>query len=63
MIFHRRFRSAELTIILANEGPEAYKPELYGKEIRIIRRIGLRKSSYKILGNFRIVSIKINIYT
>ncbi len=58
--FHR-FRSAELTIILANEGPEAYKPEFYGKEIRIIRRIGTRRSGYKILGNIRINSIEIHI--
>ncbi len=46
------FRSAELTIRLANEGAEAYKPELYGKEIHIIRRIGARQSGYKVLGNF-----------
>jgi hypothetical protein len=60
-IIYNRFRSAELTIILANEGPEAFKPELYGKEIQIIRRIGIRKSSYKILGNIRINSIEIHI--
>ncbi|CAF3357287.1 unnamed protein product [Rotaria socialis] len=51
--------SAQLTIILANEGPEAYKPEVYGKEIQIIRRIGSRKSGYKILGaNHRIMSTR-----
>ncbi|CAF3898576.1 unnamed protein product, partial [Rotaria magnacalcarata] len=51
--------SAQLTIILANEGPEAYKPELYGKEIQIIRRIGSRQSGYKILGaNHRIMSTR-----
>jgi len=44
---------AELTIILANEGPEAYKPELYGKEIQIIRRIGARSSGYKVLSDHR----------
>jgi hypothetical protein len=45
--------SAELTITLANEGPEAYKPELYGKEIHIIRRISAKKTGYKVLGNNR----------
>lgn len=44
------FRSAQLTITLANEGPEAFKPEVYGNEIQIIRRIGSRQSGYKILG-------------
>lgn len=43
-------RSAELTITLANVGAEAFKPELYGSEIQIVRRIGVRKSGYKILG-------------
>ncbi|CAF1103411.1 unnamed protein product [Rotaria sp. Silwood1] len=42
---------AELSITLANEGPEAYKPELYGKEIHIIRKIGAKHSGYKILGD------------
>ncbi|CAF3335461.1 unnamed protein product [Rotaria sp. Silwood1] len=57
------FKSAQLTITLANEGLEAFKPELYGKEIQIIRRIGSRQSGYKILGKtgttfcFRINSI------
>ena len=37
------FRYAELTITLANEGTEAYKPELYGKEIHITRRIGAKQ--------------------
>ncbi len=45
--------SAELTITLANEGPEAYKPEIYGKEIHIIRRIGAKKSGYKVLDDNR----------
>ncbi|CAF1259296.1 unnamed protein product [Rotaria sordida] len=45
--------SAQLTITLANEGPEAFKPELYGKEIQIIRRIGSRQSGYKILSDNR----------
>jgi hypothetical protein len=45
------FRYAELTITLANEGPEAYKPELYGKEVHIIRRIGTTQSGYKVLGD------------
>ena len=44
------FRSAQISITLANEGSEAYKPELYGKEIHIIRKIGARQSGYKILG-------------
>jgi hypothetical protein len=48
--FYSIFRSAQLNITLANEGQEAYKPELYGKEIQIIRKIGSRQSSYKILG-------------
>jgi hypothetical protein len=49
--------SAELTITLANEGPEAYKPELYGKEIHIIRKIGVKKSVYKVLGvNHKVIS-------
>ncbi len=49
--------SAELTITLANEGPEAYKPELYGKEIQIIRKIGAKQSGYKVLGdNHKIIS-------
>lgn len=43
--------SAELTIILANEGPEAYKPELYGKEIHITRRIGAKRSGYRVLSD------------
>lgn len=43
--------SAELTLTLANEGPEAYKPELYGKEIQIIRKIGVKQSSYKVLSD------------
>ena len=47
------FRSAELSITLANEGAEAYKAELYGKEIHIIRRIGAKQSGYKILGEKR----------
>ncbi|CAF1468971.1 unnamed protein product [Adineta ricciae] len=41
--------SAQITITLANEGPEAYKPHLYGEEIQIVRKIGLRQSSYTIL--------------
>ncbi len=45
--------SAELTITLANEGPEAYKPELYGKEIHIIRKIHAKKSEYKVLSDHR----------
>ncbi|CAF1460702.1 unnamed protein product [Adineta ricciae] len=45
--------SAELTITLANEGAEAYKPELYGKEIQIVRRISAARSFYKILGEHR----------
>ncbi|CAF1454444.1 unnamed protein product [Adineta steineri] len=45
--------SAEITVTLANEGAEAYKPELYGNEIQIIRRIGARQSSYKVLGDNR----------
>ncbi|CAF1187029.1 unnamed protein product [Adineta steineri] len=49
--------SAQLTITLANEGPEAYKPEIYGNEIQIIRKIGSRQSSYVILdANHRIIS-------
>jgi hypothetical protein len=49
--------SAELTITLANEGPEAYKPELYGNEIHIIRKIGAKQSSYKVLGiNRKVIS-------
>ncbi len=51
------FRSAELTIRLANEGAEAYKPELYGKEIHIIRRIGARQSGYKVLGEYFFCSL------
>lgn len=48
---------AELNITLANEGPEAYKPELYGKEIHITRRIGIKQSSYKVLSdNHKIIS-------
>ncbi|UJR25752.1 hypothetical protein I4U23_007101 [Adineta vaga] len=44
-------------ITLANEGPEAYKPELYGKEIQIIRKISLQQSGYTILdANRRIIS-------
>lgn len=43
--------SAELTIILANEGPEAYKPELYGKEIHIIRRIDAKRTGYKVFSD------------
>lgn len=50
IILYDIFRSAQLTITLANEGPEAFKPELYGKEIQIVRRIGSRKSGYKVLG-------------
>ncbi|CAF4297799.1 unnamed protein product, partial [Rotaria magnacalcarata] len=44
---------AELSITLANEGAEAYKPEIYGKNIHIIQRIGAKQSSYKILGENR----------
>ncbi|CAF3465727.1 unnamed protein product [Rotaria socialis] len=44
---------AELSVTLANEGAEAYKPEIYGKNIHIIRRIGAKQSSYKILGENR----------
>ncbi|CAF2453457.1 unnamed protein product [Rotaria sp. Silwood2] len=52
-------RFAELSITLANEGPEAYKPELYGKEIQIIRKIGLKQSGYKILGdNHKVISTR-----
>ncbi|CAF0962841.1 unnamed protein product [Rotaria sordida] len=52
-------RFAELSITLANEGPEAYKPELYGKEIHIIRKIGARQSGYKILGdNHKVISTR-----
>jgi hypothetical protein len=43
------FRFAKLTVTLANQGAEAYRPELYGNEIRIVRRIGLRQSDYKVL--------------
>jgi len=46
-VFFDRF--AELTIVLANEGTEAYKSAIYGNEIRIVRRIGLRHSSYRIM--------------
>ena len=45
-------RSAQIAITLANEGPEAYKPHLYGEEIQIIRKIGLRQSSYATLSKF-----------
>lgn len=45
--------SAELTIVLANEGSEAYKSELYGKEIQIVRKIGAKQSGYKILSEKR----------
>ena len=45
--------SAELTLTLANEGPEAYKPELYGKEIHIIRKIYVKRSEYKVLSDHR----------
>ncbi|CAF2313380.1 unnamed protein product [Rotaria sp. Silwood2] len=59
---HPQFRytlSAQLTITLANEGLEAYKPELYGEEIQIIRRIGSRQSGYKILGaNRKVISTR-----
>ena len=55
-IVNESFRYAELRIILANEGPEAFKPELYGREIQIIRRIGPRQSSYRIRSN---LSLKI----
>ena len=50
--FYDKFSSAELTITLANEGAEAYKPELYGKEIQIVRRISAARSFYKVLGKF-----------
>ncbi len=57
LTFYSLFRSAELTITLANEGPEAFKPELYGEEIQIIRKISSRRSGYKILGNISTNSI------
>lgn len=40
---------AQLTLILANEGYEAFKPEIYGREIQIIRKIGIWNSEYKVL--------------
>lgn len=46
-------KTAELTLTLANEGREAFKPELYGKEIQIIRRIGAKSSTYKVLNQQR----------
>ena len=45
--------SSELTITLTNEGPEAYKPQLYGKEIHIIRRIYGKRSEYRVLSDHR----------
>lgn len=39
--------SATIEVILINEGCSAYKPEIYGNEITIIRTIG-SASSYKI---------------
>lgn len=42
-------RSAEISITLANEGVEAYKPELYGKEIQIVRKVFAARSAYKVL--------------
>lgn len=42
-----------MCIVLANEGAEAYKPDLYGREIQIIRKIGPKQSGYKILGEKR----------
>lgn len=38
---------------MANEGAEAYKSELYGKEIQIVRKIGAKQSGYKILSEKR----------
>ena len=48
-----RISSTEITITLSNEGDEAFKPELYGKEIQIVRKIGMKKSDYKILSDRR----------
>ncbi|CAF4124706.1 unnamed protein product [Rotaria sp. Silwood2] len=51
-------RSSNVQSFIRN-GPEAYKPELYGKEIQIIRKIGLKQSGYKILGdNHKVISTR-----